>query len=94
MLEFKGKVRIEEGPAKLTAIATPELLDDAVTLSHYAVGKPDALNKPIVLGEEMTYLDWKSKFVHKVYVLVDGTWTYDSEHAEQNAAINRAIELV
>lgn len=52
------KVRIEQGPPRVTAKATEELLADAQTATHYAVGKPDALGNPIVLGEDFTYLDW------------------------------------
>ena len=31
-----------------------------MTAAHYKVGAPDARNKPIVLGEPMDYIDWKS----------------------------------
>lgn len=33
--QIGDKIRIESGPARLTALATPELLDDAVTAAHY-----------------------------------------------------------
>ena len=35
-------IRVESGPARKTAIATKELLDDKVTAEHYKVGALDA----------------------------------------------------
>lgn len=58
MILIGSKVRVEQGPPLVTAKATAELLADAHTASHYAVGKPDALGKPIVLGEDFSYLDF------------------------------------
>jgi hypothetical protein len=71
IIEIDGKVRIEVGPARIKAIATKEILDDKVTAAHYAVGLPDALGKPIKIGEEFTYIDWKGlkPQVHYVYAL-------------------------
>jgi hypothetical protein len=87
IIEIDGKVRIEVGPARIKAIATKELLDDKVTAAHYQVSQPvfdpsdpkkqigwtsvDALGKPIKLGEEFTYIDWKGLQppVHYVYTL-------------------------
>jgi hypothetical protein len=71
IIEIDGKVRIEVGPARFKAIATKELLDDKVTAAHYQVGLPDALGKPIELGKEFTYIDWKglSAPVHYIYAL-------------------------
>lgn len=69
-LHVGDKFRIEPGPRRVTAVVTEELLDNAVTATHYALeindtpeGVPprqgiDAFGKPIVIGEEMTYLDW------------------------------------
>lgn len=52
-------VRIESGPKILTAeVATVELLSNEATAKHYQVGMPDALGKPIRLGEPMTYAAW------------------------------------
>jgi hypothetical protein len=62
-------IRVENGPARKTAVATEELLDDAVTASHYKVGEKDAMGKPIVLGAPMTYLDYKGEWVWYVYQL-------------------------
>jgi hypothetical protein len=68
-IEIGETVRVENGPARKTAVATEELLDDAVTASHYAVGEWDAMGKPIVLGEPMTYLDYRGEWVWYVYQL-------------------------
>jgi len=66
-IKISETIVIESGPAKKKAIATEELLSDAVTAGHYKVGGRDAMNKPIVLGEEMTYLDWLGAWVWYVY---------------------------
>jgi hypothetical protein len=58
MITLDDKVRIEPGPALKKATATEELLDNSSTAEHYLPDKFDALSKPIVLGEEMHYLDW------------------------------------
>ena len=65
---------IERGPVRRQAVATEELLDDKVTASHYYAGTRkarhgagtidkvgrDSLGRPIVLGQPMDYIDWKS----------------------------------
>lgn len=58
LINIGDNVRIEPAPKRVTAIATEELLSDAITAAHYQVGQPDAFGKPIALGEEMTYLCW------------------------------------
>ncbi len=58
ILQIGATVRVESGPILRREIATPALLDDAVTAAHYAMGKPDAEANPIVEGEEMAFLDW------------------------------------
>lgn len=60
MTEIGTRIRIEAGPRRVTGVATEELLSDSVTAKHYQVGRPDALGKQIVLGQEMTYLDWRA----------------------------------
>lgn len=55
-----GKYRIEKSVITRTDVATKELLDNAVTASHYVVGGRDAIGNIIVLGQEMTYHDWFS----------------------------------
>ncbi len=66
--------RVEAGPAYKTAVATPELLDDHVTASHYKVGQKDAMGKTIVLGERITYLDYKGVDVWYIYKLGKERW--------------------
>jgi hypothetical protein len=66
-IKISETIVIESGPAKKKAIATEELLSDAVTAGHYKVGAKDAMYRPIVLGEEMTYLDWLGEWVWYVY---------------------------
>lgn len=93
LTEIDGKVRVEIGPPRKREVATEELLSDEVTASHYQVGKPDALNKPIVIGEEMDYLDWKGLWVYHVYVLRDGKWQYVSTADNRDQAIADAVQL-
>lgn len=82
IIELNGKVRIEPGPARLTDIATAELLG-ALTAEHYHLPYPDpetgetvyardADGKPIEEGKEFSYIDWKltqSAPVHYLYRL-------------------------
>jgi hypothetical protein len=69
MIEIGSTIRVENGPARKTGIATRELLDDKVTASHYQVGAFDAMGKRIVLGEPMTYLDYLVEAVWYLYQL-------------------------
>ena len=67
LIEIGTILRIENGPARKTATATPELLDDKVTASHYKIGSNDAMGSPIILGEKMTYLDYYGLWVWYIY---------------------------
>ena len=58
--EIPGIVRVERAKPYRTAVATEALLSDDRTASHYQVGAPDAMGKRIVLGEQMTYVDWRN----------------------------------
>jgi hypothetical protein len=69
LIEFDGKYRIEMGPPRKVAVATEELLSNELTAEHYQVGAKDALGKEIVLGEEMTYVDWHGPRVWWVFEL-------------------------
>jgi hypothetical protein len=71
MIEIGETLRVENGPARKTAVATAELLDDAVTASHYQIGERDAVGRPIVIGEPMTYLDYRGEWVWYIYQLRD-----------------------
>jgi hypothetical protein len=57
LTEWKGKARVEQGPALKKAKATRELLHNSLTADHYQEGLRDARGKPIKVGDEMHYLD-------------------------------------
>ena len=67
--EIPGIVRVEKAKPYRTAMATEALLQNDRTATHYQVGKPDSFAKPIVLGEEMTFVEWHKPedFVWRVY---------------------------
>ena len=69
IIEIGKTIRIEDGPPRKKTIATAEVLDDKITAKHYQKGKLDAMGKPIILGQEMTYLDYYGKHVFYIYVL-------------------------
>lgn len=71
LIEIGSTIRVENGPVRRTAEATEELLDNTRTATHYQVEEKDALGKSIVLGEDMTYLDYKGEWVWYVYHLED-----------------------
>lgn len=86
-LEIGDRFRIEPGPARRTAKATTELLDDAKTAARYhlprtvadakdpkkskAVIAKDAMGKDIVEGQDFTYLDDYGKPVFYLYERVE-----------------------
>lgn len=72
MLTVGKNIRIERGPALVKDIATPELLHDDATASHYVVGMQDATGAFIEAGKEFSYLDYggnnsDGKFGYYVY---------------------------
>ena len=67
IIEIGKTIRIEDGPPRKKTIATAEVLDDKITAKHYQKGKSDAMGKKIVLGEEMTYLDYYGNRVFYIY---------------------------
>ncbi len=69
IIEIGDTIRIEDGPPRKKTIATAEVLDDKITAKHYQKGRSDAMGKPIVIGEEMTYLDYYGNHVFYIYVL-------------------------
>lgn len=99
LIEIDGVTRVERGPKTCVAIATEALLDDAVTANHYQVGSPDALGKPIVLGEEMTYRDWIGDHWYHVYALeksfdeFGGKWIKCGEFATEAEAVSEATKI-
>lgn len=104
--EIDGRFRIESGPVRRREIATEELLSDKVTAEHYQVGRPDALNNIITLGEPMDFIDWRSpERVFYVYALEEVTdevddkpvknmrWLAKGRHADEAAALSQAATL-
>jgi hypothetical protein len=87
LIEIGTTIRVENGPARKTGIATAELLDDAVTKSHYAVGLKDAMGKVIALGEPMTYLDYFGEWVWYIYQLRP-----DDTHADGERWLPAGVE--
>ena len=69
IIEIGKTIRIEDGPPRKKTIATAEVLDNRITAKHYQIGKFDAMGKNIVLGEEMTYLDYYGNHVFYIYGL-------------------------
>jgi hypothetical protein len=67
LIEIGTMVRVENGPARKTAVANEALLDDRMTATHYQVGRPDAMGKIIELGKEITYLDYRGEWVWYIY---------------------------
>ena len=49
LIQVGRTVRVENGPARKTAVATKKLLSDAITAPHYQEGAPDAMGKKIVI---------------------------------------------
>ena len=106
IINISDTVRVEAGPARCRAVATPELLDDKVTATHYKVGAADALGKPIVANQEMDYLDWKGAPVWHIYQIAteveidsDGKkvsrtrWRPRGCHTSRDAALVAAAQL-
>lgn len=69
LVQVNDRIRVEWGPARKKAKATEELLSDQKTAPHYKVGTKDALGKPIKVGEDMDYLDYKADYVWYIYIL-------------------------
>ena len=96
--EVPGIVRVEMAKPYRTVVATEDLLDDKVTAEHYRVGTFDALGKPIVLGEDMTYVDWRNPqdVVWRVYEwhLDEASdrecWVPTDDYATRDEAVNEA----
>lgn len=70
LIEIDAVVRIERGPARRKAVATPELLADTMTHPMYFEGGVDSAGKIIVLGQEMEYLDFLGEHGWYVYKLL------------------------
>lgn len=101
LIQVNDSVRVENGPVRVTAVATKELLDNKETAKHYYTGIRklsdgrkrrgiDAMGKPIMIGEEMTFLDYRHVWGYYVYQMQDvmldekGRITDDEEQAMRN----------
>ena len=103
LLQIGANIRVERGPARVDAIATEELLSNEVTADHYVEGAFDAIGRRIVLGEPMTYLDWRGKRSFYLYRLeaveVPGhddavpVWIEQGAFETEDAAINAGLAL-
>lgn len=69
LYEVDGRVRLERGPCLCRETATEELLADDRTARHYVVGGIDRDGNPIVLGKEMSFLDYLKPYGWYVYLL-------------------------
>lgn len=67
LIQVTPTVRVECGPVRRATIATEEVLDDRMTARHYQEARPDAMGKPIEIGEPMTYLDYRGPWGWHVY---------------------------
>ncbi len=93
LIDIGGKVRVERGPARKAGKATEALLSDDKTLSHYQIGRLDAVGNVIEAGKTFTYLDWLGPKGWYVYVLGDGAPLEDSFHENEAAAVARGTSL-
>ncbi len=96
--EIPGIVRVEKAKPYRKAVATEDLLRNDRTAEHYQVGAFDSLGKPIVLGDEMTYVDWlnRSDVCWRVYewqAVEAGAvakWVPVADFATRDEAVNSA----
>jgi hypothetical protein len=104
--EVDSKVRIEIGHVRRRAVATAELLSDAVTANHYAIGKRDAGGKPIELGQPFDYIDWKSAerayYVYRLEAVNSPSgkaravsrWALQGVYPDYETALSQSITLL
>ncbi len=97
IFEIPGIVRVDKAKPYHKAVATEALLSNERTASHYQVGAFDSFGKEIVLGEEMTYVDWHNKadVVWRVYEwhLADDDverWMPAGDFKTRDEAVNEA----
>lgn len=76
LLSLDEVVRVELGARIIKIQCTPENLSNLVTHPNYRVGRPDASGKMIAgdqdypgikYGEDMFVVDWRERFVPKVW---------------------------
>lgn len=95
LAEIDGKLRIEAGYARKTAVATPDILKDSVTKEHYVEGAFDAVGRVIEMGKDFSYLDYYGPAVYWVYKLdEDGFWQEFESFPTQAEAVLAATALL
>lgn len=95
--QISDTVRIDCGPPLRAAIATPDLLGGGRLASHYVVGAPDAVGKPIALGRAMFYVDWKAparEYVYTVYQLENGRYQIVERYVTEAEALSAAQGMI
>lgn len=92
-IQLSNTIRIEKGPVRKFGKATPELLDNKVTASHYFVGGKDAYGEDIVFGQRFCYLDWKGDWVWYIYRWEDGRYRPVDVQPTEDAAREAALEF-
>lgn len=65
LIQVTDKLRVEDGPARKRAMATPELMEKLK--AHYTMGGIDALGKRIIKDQHFDYLDWDGSRVWYAY---------------------------
>ena len=95
LIQGSPTVRVECGPKRKRTKASKEMLNDRVTAPHYSIGRLDAMGKRIVVGKEMTYLDYMGEWVWYVYKLDKDTdkWLVKGEFVDKESAIEYAKGL-
>lgn len=112
MIQVSDTVRVETSPRRKRAVATKELLDDAVTAKHYRaprkatreeIANPnvrtigdqvvsiDAMGKPIKLGEEMDYIDWKAPADNHTWNVYQEQDVPEKDNAGKNVTVRRYL---
>ncbi len=89
-IDIGKTVRVENGPRRRMAVATKQLLSDAVTAPHYQENLRDAFGAVIKLGQHMTYLDYYGEWVWYVYKWDGSRWIGRGFEPTQEAALQLA----
>ena len=96
-IQLSETVRIDKGPPMRIATVTEALLAGSRLASHYWLGAPDAMGKPIVLGGVMLYVDWKAPecdHVFTVYELENGRYQIRERYVTEAEALEAARALI
>jgi len=86
-IEIGGTIRVENGPARIEATATPDLL---ASLPRYTAR--DSRGHPVVMGQPMEYLDWDGPWVWYISKLDGDQWEPAGVEKTKEAALNAVGE--